>query len=465
MAVSGSNSQYSGALDHANAKAAAELAKVSKEKNPYGVAEATLAYTWDWNSKQPVEGLEWVRGGAMFAPAAPAATSTPAVASVSTPGGSGLAPSSIGAPRIVPKISVNFPGKRSSTLSSITSSTGAPGNSALIARLPGLAERSLSHSHVPPLATANATTSMEGSMLPPPVPALQQVVPPKMDELIPSKEEARMREEDDKEDVMMMMESVLGPDLTVDTPVEDMELDSAISQLVGEGPDTLNPGAITGISSQEPFSSSAELDGEIDKEIADVLGEDDEVDDADGDVDADIAEALGSEASATDSRPLVSIASVVPPSVTDEEPQLDMELAELLEEPPEQSAEYYSTPFQPSADVDRKPSINTTSTAFETLGVGEPPTAPGEGSTVLLSEMDYLLASSSGTLAFASSTTLPLATSALRSTTTPYNGTPGYGSPAPVMGAVDSTVQGMKHEEVTPALDSLPQRTAPTEYS
>lgn len=271
--------------------------------------------------------------------------------------------------------------------------------------------------------------------------------------------EADMKEEDDKEDVMMMMESVLGPDLTVETPVEDMELDSAISQLVGESstpPMRNDRSASVDMPNRDPAFGSEELDGDIDKEIADVLGDDDEADDVDGDVDADIAEALGSEVPAGGSRPS-SVPSAIPASTIQEEPQLDMELADLLDETSASPQQYLTSSYlQTTPGGDYKVQINAMPTSFETLGVGEPPAAPGDGSAVLLSEMDYLPASSSGTLAFASSTTLPLATSALRSTTTPRIGTPGYGSPAPAA--------GIKQEEATPALEGLHMRPASIEY-
>jgi hypothetical protein len=482
MAVSGSNSQYSGALDHA--KAAAEHAKASKEKNPYGVAEATLAYTWDWNAKRPWEGLEWVRGGAAFAPPPPPAPLP--VASASTPGGSGTSGLAI---RTVPKISVNFPGRRSSTLSALTPTSGAAGGSGLIARLPGLAERSPSHlSSTTNAPTVNPRMDVEGSMPPPPVPRTS-VLPSNPESLSTAPVDSTSRnkldvgEEDEKEDVMMMMmESILGSDPLVQTPVDDMDLDSAISQLAGEGPSLPMSGESDfvrdvglDVSKHEskpvfvPPSFTAEdqgLDGEIDKDIADVLGEADGGAD-DLDVDADIAEALGSVDHVGFSRP--TIAAPQPPN-SHEEPQLDMELAELLDGPtlpsqlPPQIDSSHDVEPIISPRIDSKASLETYSTSFEALGAGEPPAPPGEGSAVLLSEMDFLPGSSSGTLAFASSTTLPLATSALRSTTTPQSLTPGYGTiESPEIPA--SISEDMKREKVTPALGSLPRQPGPTEPS
>lgn len=257
-----------------------------------------------------------------------------------------------------------------------------------------------------------------------------------------------LKEEDEKEDVMMMMESVLGPDLTVDTPVEDMELDSAISQLVGgDAPFSM---ANESTDTRKSAYSMDPFDGDVDKDLADVLGEGEELDDGDGDVDADIADALGSESSAEGS----PLHSVIPDSGMQEEPQLDIELAELLEEPSLPSPEPVdSSPLPPpTTRVEHSVPMSAIPAEFETLGVGEPPAPPGDGSSVLLSEMDYLPGNSSGTLAFASTTTLPLATSALRSTTTPYSGTPGYDTPGSVTGVDKTAVQAMKQEDGTPAL-------------
>jgi hypothetical protein len=483
MAVSGSNSQYSGALDHA--KAAAEHAKASKEKNPYGVAEATLAYTWDWSAKRPWEGLEWVKGGTAFAPPPPPAPLP--VASASTPGGSGTSGLTI---RTVPKISVNFPGRRSSTLSAVTPTSGAAGGSGLIARLPGLAERSPSHlTSTTNAPTLNARMDAEGSMPPPPVPRTS--VPLSNPEPLStapvdrtSRNKLDVGEEDEKEDVMMMMESILGPDPLVQTPVDDMDLDSAISQLAGEGPPLPMPAEsdfVRDVGLDVPKHESKPvfnppsftagdqgLDGEIDKDIADVLGEaDGEADDLD--VDADIAEALGSVDHVGFAR--ATTATAPPPPSSHEEPQLDMELAELLDgpallsQPPAQTyPSHNAEPILPPR-TDSKATLGSYSSSFEALGAGEPPAPPGEGSAVLLSEMDFLPGSSGGTLAFASSTTLPLATSALRSTTTPQNLTPSYGTIEPPERPTNTSVEDIKHENVTPALDALPQQSGPTEPS
>jgi hypothetical protein len=209
-------------------------------------------------------------------------------------------------------------------------------------------------------------------------------------------------------------------------------------------------------------SGNQGLDGEIDKELADVLEEANADADAyDLDVDADIAEALGSIESVAFTGP--SAAAPPPPSNPFEEPQLDMELAELLDEPAYPSHTLHPIP---SPNIEDKSTLEIHSAAFEALGVGEPPAPPGEGSAVLLSEMDLLPASSGGTLAFASGTTLPLATSALRSTTTPQSLTPGYGSSMPPERPISIAAEDMKHEEVTPALDSLHQQQhEPTEPS
>ena len=339
-AVSGSNSQYSGALDHA--KAAAEHAKASKEKNPYGVAEATLAYTWDWHAKRPWEGLEWTRGGAAVAPPP---TSLP-VASASTPGGSGISSSGV---RTVPKISVNFPGRRSSTLSSVTPTTGAAGGSGLIARLPSLAERPPSHLssnvNVHPTPTAR-----DGSMPPPPIPRTS--LPPSNQEqpstVLKKKSpgvQHVVKEEDGKDDVTAMMESVLGPELVMQTPVDDMDLDSAISRLAGDDLPLSRPPvadfsrdiglAVTERQPRMNFNPVAltagneDFDGDIDKEIANVLGEADGEED-DADIDAEIAETIGPVGQVG-----ISVSTVAsPPRPSSRiEPQLDTELVELLDEP------------------------------------------------------------------------------------------------------------------------------------
>jgi hypothetical protein len=177
-----------------------------------------------------------------------------------------------------------------------------------------------------------------------------------------------------------------------------------------------------------PSTGNAALDADIDADIAEVMGdakddvdadiaevlgdpemEDDEdadVDaDADVDVDAYIADVLGPDAS-----PTVELngssTSIQLTKASDRPSQADLELEQLLE-----------NSASPSAS--RTPAIiqNERNDDIEMLGLGPEP--PNEGSAFILSDLDFLPATDAGTLTFASSTTLPLATSAFRSTTSP----------------------------------------------
>jgi hypothetical protein len=371
--------------------------KGKPEKNPYGVAESTLAYTWDWGVKVPWEGLEKVKGGTALAPAATG--SAPNVNGLATPGGSG----SVGftRERTVPKISVNVPGRRSSTLSSVTPGPGA----SLSTRLPGT----------------------PGNMLPPPIPTHVQTAATNgssstqddytiLDSYI---DDAELKTEVQSPMDLAMdtpTETEVKPTRTLslklpprmrDTSVNDHDilaiadpLESAITK-AGTGPSTGNAALDADIDA-DIAEVMGDAKDDVDEDIAEVLGDpqvesDEDVDvdadaDADVDVDAYIADALGPDASPTVERNSMSIQLT---KALDRPSQADLELEQLLE-----------TSASPRHDID-----------IDMLGMVPEP--PGEGSAFILSDLDYLPASDAGTLAFASSTTLPLATSAFRSTTTP----------------------------------------------
>jgi hypothetical protein len=361
MSVSGSASQYGGV--------ATGDGKGRADKNPFGVAEATLGYTWDWNVKIPRESLDRVKYGAT-APAAQVQGNT------------------LMKEKSVPKISVNVPGRRQSTLSSITPIS----TNSLVTRLPAATERSPSYHN-------QLTTST--NMPPPPAPSTS-VTSFKVSDVNKTSGgfPAKVKYEETE------------PDMLVDTPVDDPSMipDSASggrNELMDVSPTSqiMSEATIAAPtnSSRDLFVSKGSvtkselkhtsLDSDIDAELARAIGED-EGDDEDADIDADIAEALGDEK--------VSKATTIKRS-SSSIPQLSnhraaSELEELL--------------------VGGSNDENNTDAGQELdqLGVGQPPQPPDEGSEFIFSEMDYIPASKAGTLEFSSGASLPLATSSIRST-------------------------------------------------
>lgn len=508
MSVSGTASQYA-AAGHSSGD------KGDKERNPYGVAEATLSYTWDWHAKSYREGLERVKGGFGVAqtphPLNPLSSSVPALAREKT----------------VPKISVNVPGRRQSTLSATATASAGP-NSALIAKLPGLGRSSPSRD------------SFSSGMPPPPVPTTSKssaTKPPKPSVATSS--------------ISMAGTAVLGNHDIIQTPME-IEPPSAVEQSTGSSaikkeesifnpsapkPDETKPARPSSEAKSRSISKASidsiddlilpagsgvdvdtngdgdgdadldldldlaasrdpnpDTDTDIDADIAEVMG------DAEQDVDADIAEALGEDpgdnhedndmsdmeeveldqAFGLDEMPASPSASTLlaqsnhqtqqsgvpllssgispglgsqshsrthshtththsrsnsnsnPNGILSHQDQSllqsALEVIEDIEDADDMddldlllnatAAATTSAPPPPTTSANahgHNPPVPSVATAmplppsFDNLGIGEPPVPPGPGSAYLLDGVSPL------------DNTLPLATSALRSTTTPLS--------------------------------------------
>lgn len=389
IAVSGSNSQYAGTI------ATQGDGKGKPERNPFGVVEANMAYTWDWNAKVPWEAIDRVKGASALPPGT---ETTASIATMSVDGG-------IAKEKSVPKIHVNFPGRRSSTLSSITPASG----SGLIARLPGLSERSPSHSSVP----------SQSSMGPPPALAVLQDSSTRGSPPIAPKINGNRRPK-----LEMQSPTVLEGDAALDLPFNitmlpesKKEAISAPKNSSANGNDLDIDAEILGVAGDNKDSKD-----DVDDEIANVLGDtkgdvnfDDDADgdaDADDDIDAVLGDAIGSGNSLPTSQKHSSL-SIPPPVIKSRPaPDLDLDVDDLLEKTAAAIPAENPEPTSNGHDMD-----------IDILGVGEPPNPPGEGSAYLLTEMDYLPGSDAGRLEFASSTTLPLPTSSLRDSSIPLSRT------------------------------------------
>ncbi|KAG8835940.1 hypothetical protein FRC17_000025 [Serendipita sp. 399] len=376
---------WNNAVSGANAalgNVSVEPGKGRAERNPFGVAEATLGYTWDWNVKNPRDSLDKVKASVSGAPA-PAPALPLAIASPSLEVGKAGGPTGPSQKeRSLPKLSLNVSGRKSSMLS--TSTPVSAGG--LIARLPGLAERSYS------------STSVIGTMPPPPVPSNPLVIT--LNRGQPSPE------------VSIPM-TVASPVSTENVSnAESMELDpqhrsqldsiSAHPQISNE--ETRESEQSTPQPQSQPdiagpvqsytlvTKGGNEADMDIDAALAEVIGEEAKEESIVDDIEADIVDALGPEFP-TNHKPS---SSGTPPS--HREPEADGVLAALL--------------------LNDAPAIAIAHTNHDDLslniGVFSEPLPQIENTPDFSGTNHETL----GKLSLHSAT-LPMSTSALRSTTTP----------------------------------------------
>ncbi|KAG8760541.1 hypothetical protein FRC14_002782 [Serendipita sp. 396] len=377
-AVSGSNA--------ALGNVSVEPGKGRAERNPFGVAEATLGYTWDWNVKNPKDGLDKVRASVagVFAVTAPLAAASPSVDIGKASGVTGAPPKE----RTLPKLSLNVTGRKSSMLSTSTPvSTGG-----LIARLPGITERS--HSSV----------GITGSMPPPPIPSNPLVVT--LNRSHPSPEAS---------DSMKMASPVVVKELTDTEPLimdvdikpdtsrwQPDDIDSQTTRMpkveIDVDESTLLAAQSPPIDPDRPFlpvsKGSNDIDMDIDAALAEVIGEERKEQPIVDDIEADIVEALGP-ASPTNLKPLSP--DILP---LHREPESDGVLAALL---------LNESPINSIPNHHHPPSN------FEFLS--EPSTL--SGSTSIVSGASHDSVNHMANVSLHHPSALPISTSALRSTTTP----------------------------------------------
>lgn len=386
-AVSGSNATANIGHDHTKGR---------QERNPFGVAEATLGYTWDWNVKLPREGLEKVKSLTTAPP--PSATHGPGESQLTNPvqpNGSNGHPTK---ERLLPKLSVSVPGRKQSMLSTSTPVSGNP----LVARIPTLGERTHSNS------------GLTSSMLPPPLPGSAvsgNGEPPRKPIL-----SIRLTHNRSSSQPSVKVSGDIrtaSPDLN---PVSNIKTEGIEEKVVlHESP--MDTDVDTMLASTVPFDEKPPLstvqrldsvgDMDIDAALAEVIGEDtNEMTKVNGDQDedADLEDVFGMSP------------TTVPPSTANHvhkgllpASDEDVDLDDLL---------LSGDPKGPTTE-EHDHSFDLSITA-----VGDPPLPPGDGSSYIFSEMDRIPATTAGTMSFSSSTTLPLATSALRTTTTPLIPTP-----------------------------------------